>query len=113
MELKPLVVLTVYSILVLAEICESRLNKIFKPKHHCASEVLCNTTKFYPREGDQEDPGGATRRSSSPSPGPVIEPGEMLQVPQMRNSMDEYQEVNMCRTRRVTVVPKTGFDVET
>ncbi|KAJ8985636.1 hypothetical protein NQ317_015132, partial [Molorchus minor] len=95
-----------------SELCESKLNRLFAPKHHCnVGEVLCNTTKFYP-EKEIKKILGRNRRKFEPLSGPVIEPGDLVQMPQIKNSLDEYQEVNMCRTRTVTVVPKTGFDVD-
>ncbi|KAJ8937360.1 hypothetical protein NQ314_011905 [Rhamnusium bicolor] len=51
------------------------------------------------------------RKKYAPLYGAVIEPAENGLFPQIRNAAEEFEEINMCRTRKVTVMPKTGFDV--
>lgn len=87
-----------------------RPNKVFVPKHHCNMGILCNATKNYP-ELEIQKLVDRNRKKFAPLSGSVIEPAENDLVPKLRNSDGEYEEMNMCRTQRITVMPKTGFDV--
>ncbi|XP_018564217.1 neurotrophin 1-like [Anoplophora glabripennis] len=104
-----LISVTVLSLLLWTKQCFSRPNKVFVPKHHCNMGMLCNTTKNYPEQEIQRLVE-RNKKKFAPLSGSVIEPADQL-VPQIRNSVEEYEEMNMCRTKRVTVMPKTGFDV--